>query len=140
MSGSFTVEATLVCTIVIVSLAAILGQFYQDHDRITGRMILEEVLIKSRLVDEKEERGLLDSYRSYGERLGNPRLWSGTYRLEIEAGAEAVKGKAAAGAWKQEMEIRRFQPGRFLRRIEGLKESGEEWMNDGSGIQTGNEP
>ena len=140
LAGSFTVEATFVCMVVFLSLATLLSQLYQQYDRITGRMILEEVLVKSRLVDASEDQELLDSYRAYGERLGNPRLWLGAYRLKIEGNTESVAGKASAGTWEQEMDIRRFQPGRFLRRIESLKEFGEEWTNDGSGIQAGNEP
>ena len=138
--GSFTVEATFVCMVVFLSLATLLSQLYQQYDQITGRMILEEVLVKSRVVDASDDQNLLDTYRAYGERLGNPRLWLGAYRLEIEGNTESVAGKARAGSWEQEIKIQRFQPGRFLRRIESLKEFGEEWTNDGSGIQAGNEP
>ena len=40
----------------------------------------------------------------------------------------------------QEMEIKRFQPGTFLRRIEAIKALGKDLTDDESGIQTGDEP
>ena len=137
--ASFTVEAAMVFSIVIFSLGMLISHVYRVHDTVTGKMILQEVLVKGRSTldgDEKERAGELEGY---GEELGDPRLWLGRYDLEVKIGMEKLSGKAKAGDWEQEIELRRFQPGGFLRKYEAIKEIGEELTNDGSGILTGNE-
>ena len=77
---------------------------------------------------------------AYGEELGNPRLWLGEYTLDIQLKNDTVKGKATAGDWSQEIQMERFRPGDTLLNFQVLKELEEEWTNDGSGLQTGDEP
>ena len=113
---------------------------YRLYDEVTGSMILEEAILKARIGAETEESFRIDEYEDYGERLGNPRLSSGTYRLALEKTSGNVSGKAAAGEWEQEIEIKRFQPGTFLRRIDALYALGKDLTDDGSGIQEGIEP
>lgn len=140
LRASFTIEAVMVLTVVFLSLASIILYGYRIHDTVTGTMILEEAIVKARIGAETEDPFLLKEYKDYGERLGNPRLSLGTYRLELDAAADHISGTASADRWKQEMEIKRFQPGTFLRRIEAIKALGKDLTNDGSGIQAGDEP
>lgn len=135
--ASFTVEATMVLSVVIFSLAWLIGYVYQVHDMVTGSMILQEVMVKSRnLSDEQMELQL----EQYGEELGNPRLWFGEYQLEVEIGEDKNVGKADAGEWGLEMEVKPFHPGDFLRRYQVIMEMGEEAANDGNELSEGNEP
>ncbi len=147
-SASFSVEATLVFTLVILCIGALIGAAYRVHDTVTGTMILEEVLVKARSWDEdreylcnkkRNESDYIKQLEIYGEELGDSRLWLGTYQLDVEVDGDKITGQASAGDWKQEIETDRFQPGVFLQRYEAVREIKEELSNDGSGIQTGNE-
>lgn len=149
-TASFSVEATMVFTVVILCVCTLICVTYRVHDTVTGTMILEEVLLKARgrnenweyLCDGNENFGESDYLKQlemYGEDLGDPRLWLGTYQLDVEMVGDKITGQASAGDWKQEMETGRFQPGLFLQRYEAVREIKEELTDDGSGIQTGNE-
>ena len=141
--ASFTIEAVFVLGVVMVCICGLIGFVYRTHDTVTGKMILEEVLIQARKIEntdavmERSERYRLEAY---GETLGNPRLWLGAYDLDIQIKHDIVKGKASAGDWSQEMEMHTFHPGDTLLKFEALKELEKEWKSDGSGIQEGDEP
>lgn len=140
LRAGFTIEATMVLTMVFLSLASMIRYGYWIHDTVTGTMILEETIVKARCEGEREISVRLKEYEDYGKRLGNPRLTLGNYKLELDAGFNRIAGTASAGKWKQEMEIERFQPGTFLRRAEAARALGKELTDDGSGIQAGDEP
>ena len=122
----------MVMAVVLACIVALISQAYRVHDTVTGTMILEEVLVKMQNVPAEEidnERRMLDAY---GEKLGNPRLWLGTYKLEIKSDETKGSGIARAGDWNSQIEMELFQPGRFLRRYEAIRELGEDWADDGS--------
>ena len=137
LTASMTIEAVFVCSVVLFTLFSWISQAYRLHDTVTGCMILEEVLMKVRKADETEINKEISACEAYGEALGNPRLWLGEYEVSVTRKRGSVNGKAGAGDWEQEIQIRQFQPGSFLQRAELLKELGEEWTDDGSGIQEG---
>ena len=60
-----------------------------------------------------------------GSAGGNPRLWLGAYTLKITEEESQVTGKAQAGDWEAEVELRRCQPETFLRRTEAVLEMGD---------------
>ena len=138
VSGSFAVEATMVMSVVLITIALLIQHVYTTHDMVTGTMILQEMLENTRT--SGDERFSEEYFEQTGERLGNPRLWLGEYQLEIEMNDNQVIGVASAGEWEQEIQINTFRPGRFLRRCDAVAEIGEELKNGGNGIQAGNEP
>ena len=129
----------MVLTVVFLSMAAMIRHGYWVHDTVTGSMILEESIWKARIGAEMEESFLIKEYEDYGEQLGSPRLSLGAYQVELDTAMSKIIGSASAGRWAQEIEIKRFQPGTFLRRIDALTELGKDLTDDGSGIQAGNE-
>lgn len=137
--ASFTVEAAMILSIVIFSLGMLISHVYRVHDTVTGTMILQEVLVKGRNALDDDEKEMVGELEAYGEELGDPRLWLGRYDLEVKSDMKKLSGKAKAGDWEQEIELRRFQPGEFLRKYEAIRGVGEELANDGSGISAGNE-
>lgn len=141
--ASFTVEAAFVLGVVMACICGLIGYAYNMHDTVTGKMILEEVMIQAQKIedaDELSERSEIRRLEAYGEELGNPRLWLGAYNVEIDLKNKRVTGKAEAGDWFQETEMARFRPGETLLSFEALKEIEKEWMSDGNGIQEGDEP
>lgn len=68
-----------------------------------------------------------------GEQQGNPRLWLGQYEIIITETDGWVKGRAGAGSWQAQIEMRRHDPKRFLRRIQVLLEK-RCMPDDGSGV------
>lgn len=78
-SASITVEASMVLSVVLLSMAAFIRYAYTVHDMVTGSMILEETLERARNnVDEKKKT---DSFEQEGSLMGNPRLYLGTYEI-----------------------------------------------------------
>lgn len=141
--ASFTIEATFVLGVVMVCVCGVIGYAYKMHDTVTGKMILEEMLIQAQRIENKEEmfeRSEINRLEVCGEELGNPRLWLGAYDLDIQLKNNTVEGMATAGEWSQEIEMERFRPGDALFNFEALIEIEKEWMNNGSGIQAGDEP
>ena len=94
-SASITVEASMVLSVVLLSMAAFIRYAYTVHDMVTGSMILEETLERARNnVDEKKKT---DSFEQEGSLMGNPRLYLGTYEIHLKVGALTAEGDASAG-------------------------------------------
>lgn len=129
LHASFTVEATFILSVVLMTMAFVIKSAYVSHDQITGIMILEETVEKMRCAWEKEE---ISGLARDGELLGNPRLWLGAYQIQLDEEGKKAKGRASAGEWSGEIEMAKFQPGQFLRRYQALKAIGEWAGNDGS--------
>lgn len=130
--GSFTVEATMVMGIVLMSLIAAIRYGCILHDEVTGAMILEESLEEARFIPAENRKEELVVVEERGTRLGNPRIYLGEYTVEIKDGWGSISGEASAGDWKLEMKIPWFQPSEFLREYEALTVSGEGGEEDGS--------
>ncbi|MCI8512468.1 MAG: hypothetical protein HFE83_10825 [Lachnospiraceae bacterium] len=120
MEASFTIEAALVLSMVFLTLGALIQHAYRLHDTVTGSMILEETLERAR--QNRDEEKTASCFAEEGERTGNPRLWLGSYRLEITADERLAAGTAAAGDWAKEMEMKTFWPERSLRMCQALLE------------------
>lgn len=137
--ASVTIEATMVLTVVMLGIAVLISQIYQLHDTITGTMILEETVMHVRTDSYESKKRAETEAESYGKKLGNPRLWLGEYEIEMNIGFETISGTARAGNWEQEIVIKQFHPGNFLREYEKILEIGEKLNDDRCGIQEGNE-
>ena len=141
LRASFTIEATLVLGVVFMSIAVVIQYAYTEHDKVTGNMILQEMLVRAR-ADLQEEHSE-DYFEEMGRQLGNPRLWMGEYEIEISRERNTVTGKASAGEWNKEIEIELFQPSAFLRMSDCFRDltEGEGEMDDnGDRVQAGDEP
>lgn len=140
LGAFFTVEATMVLGVVFLSLALLIQYAYTEHDKVTGTMILEEALIRARMDYEGEYS---DQYfENMGKKLGNPRLWLGEYEIRISTDRNEIEGKASAGEWNKEIEMRLFRPSTFLRQkdsLQGRRKDGDENDDREYRVQTGDE-
>ena len=93
-SASITVEASIILSVVLLSLAAFIRYAYTVHDAVTGSMILEETLERAR--NNVNEKKTIDSFEQEGSQMGNPRLYLGAYELHLNLGALSAEGDAAA--------------------------------------------
>ena len=135
----FTIEAAFVLGIVFMSLALLIRYAYAEHDKVTGTMILEEMVIRTRREEEDSET----YFETMGEQQGNPRLWFDEYKVDISRERDMVSGKASSGEWEKEIEVDIFQPSTYLRKKEFLEEAlkdREEYEDREDRVQTGNEP
>ena len=119
-SASLTVEAAFVMIIVLFAIGLVIQSAYTLHDEVTGKMILEAVIEEARynITEEKKE----GYFSERGTKMGNPRLWLGDYRVNIDMTGGKVSGKAAAGEWSAQIELSEFRPELFLRRLEAFRE------------------
>ena len=118
-SASITVEASMVLSVVLLSMAAFIRYAYTVHDMVTGSMILGETLERARNnVDEKKKT---DSFEQEGSLMGNPRLYLGTYEIHLKVGALTAEGDASAGDWSLHMERADIHPETFLRQQDALR-------------------
>lgn len=122
-SASFTIEAALVLPVIFLAVVSLLSHAFQVHDMVSGTMILEETMEKARHLGKDDPE--TEEYVREGISRGNPRLWLGAYTLKITEEESQVTGKAQAGDWEAEVELRRCQPEAFLRRTEAVLEMGD---------------
>ena len=135
----FTIEAAFVLGIVFMSLALLIRYAYAEHDKVTGTMILEEMVIRARREEDDSET----YFEDMGDQLGNPRLWFDEYEVDISRERDMVSGKASSGEWEKEIEVDIFQPSTYLRQKEFLEEvlkDREEHEDRENRVQAGNEP
>ena len=118
-SASITVEASIILSVVLLSLAAFIRYAYTVHDTVTGSMILEETLERAR--NNVNEKKTIDSFEQEGSQMGNPRLYLGAYELHLNLGALSAEGDAAAGDWSLHIERADIHPETFLRQQDALK-------------------
>lgn len=109
-SASITVEASIILSVVLLSLTAFIRYAYTVHDTVTGSMILEETLERAR--NNVNEKKTIDSFEQEGSQMGNPRLY---------LGALTAEGDAAAGDWSLHIERADIHPETFLRQQDALK-------------------
>ena len=117
--GSMTVEASIVMSVVILSLASLIRYAYTVHDTVTGSMILEETI--ERVRNNVDKKKTPDMFEAEGTRMGNPRLFLGEYTIGLKTGITGITGDASAGDWHLSMERTDFQPATFLRKQDAAK-------------------
>lgn len=117
--GSITIEASLVLSILLLSLASMIRYAYTIHDTVTGSMILEETIERARNRADKTKQA--EMFAKEGSALGNPRLYLGTYEIQLKEGILGIQGDAKAGEWSLHMERAGFYPEEFLRQQDALK-------------------
>lgn len=127
-AASMTVEASLILSVILLSLAAFIRYAYTVHDTVTGSMILEETIERARInVDEKKS---VEQFAKEGSQLGNPRLFLGTYEIRLNMETSSAEGEASAGDWTLHMERANFHPETFLRKQDALKKIKDRMENE----------
>ena len=118
-SASITVEASIILPMVLLSLAAFIRYAYTVHDTVIGSMILEETLERAR--NNVDEKKTIDSFEREGSQMGNPRLYLGSYEVQLNLEALTAEGDASAGDWSLHIERADIHPETFLRQQDALK-------------------
>ncbi len=111
--ASVTVEAAFVIPIIFFVLMLIIQRAYIIHDTVSGSMILEESVERVRYRTDHDLKP--EVFADQGEEAGNPRLWLGSYTVEITEDLLRTGGKASAGDWREEIDMNTFDPARYLR-------------------------
>lgn len=118
-NAGITIEASVILSVVLLSLAAFIRYAYTVHDMVTGSMILEETLERAR--NNVNEEKTTDSFEQEGSQAGNPRLSLGAYEIRLNLGTMTAEGDASAGDWSIHMERADIQPEEFLRQQDALR-------------------
>lgn len=107
LAGSYTVEATLVMSIVLFTMAAFIRFGYQQCRQATGTMRLHEMVEIMRHQEKGEEQRSINAsaYQIYAEKKGSQ-----------------VKGTIQGDGWKLTIENRVFEPEEFIRKLTLLPE------------------
>ena len=117
IEASYTVEASLVMSVTVFFLAALLTGVFQIHSRVTGQFILQETL--ERCVSWEgntpgKEEPVTDGYVE--EQLDRLRgfFWCGRSRMSAEESAEAFEGWVDTGT-ETEIRVKKYNPEGKLR-------------------------
>ncbi len=116
ISGSFTVEAAFVMTIVLWALLFSIQAAYGVRDETVGAMALQEAVQRLR----HNESELPEQAVAWAEkRAGKPFSWE-RYEFQLSTSGNLITGKkvdaaAAGGRFKLSLEQKVFDPENFLR-------------------------
>lgn len=119
LKGSFTVEAAWVMAMVLLSLSVMIQQAFRIHDQTVAAMCLHEAAEKGRHgTGQKVKAAETEVEEHIGRLMSFP-----SCDLELEIKGKKVYGKCRGGKWSRDIEVHRFRPETFLRKItliEGL--------------------
>lgn len=120
--GSYTVEAAMVMTVVLLSVWTMIRGAYRLHDQVTGGMILHEMIELSAHESQLDQ----DQIEAMGNRtLGHLFVLKSTGMiLEQEGGM--VSGRLFGSGQNLQIQTKRFRPQDFLREMTILEELREE--------------
>ncbi len=116
-SGSYTVEAALVCSFTLLVIGSLISQAFIMHDRTAANMILQETVEMGRRLEE--DRKLEEARES-----GMSQTWIlhriNGYQISLEQEGNRVHGRGNADGFSNDISVPGFDPEAFLRMIEGL--------------------
>lgn len=121
MEGSYTLEAAIVVSVVLLSLWTMIHRAYQLHDQVTGNMILHEAV---ELSVHGEEPDFSERARSGSEALDGLFTFHGS-DMELKQKGDTIEGRASCGEWSRQIIIKDYCPQGFLRKVTLLEELGE---------------
>ena len=118
LNGSYTVEAAFVMAVILFSLMISIQSAYRLRDEVAGGMALAESVQRLRH-NETEPPGDAEKWAIH--RAGTPFSWK-EYQFELNLSGnfltgKRIKGTAAGGRWKLELEQQVFDPENFLRKL-----------------------
>lgn len=135
LSGSYTVEASLVMSFILLFIAALLTGIFQVHSRIVGNFVLQEGLERlvyletagneemavntesagnTDIVEEAEMAKNMEDIAEEEARRLKSFFWCGGSTLEIRRGAGRFSGSVKTAA-ENEISVKDFDPETFLR-------------------------
>ena len=118
MEGSYTLEAAIVVSVVILSLWTMIHRAYQLHDQVTGNMILHEAV---ELSVHGEEPDFSERARSGSEALDGLFTFHGS-AMELKQKGDTIEGRASCGDYyKRLLPSGVFKKGYAFGRIGGRK-------------------
>lgn len=121
LEGSLTVEAAWIMAMVLLSISVMLQQAGRIHDETKAAMGLHEAV-------EKGRHGRMQDLEFTAEKVQEHIGWfmaTSDYKLVVKEKGKRVSGKGSGGKWSRDIEIGKFRPETFLRKItliEGLVE------------------
>ena len=110
-SGSYTVEAALVCSFTLLVIGSLISQAFIMHDRTAANMILQETVEMGRRLEEDRESGMSQTWILH--RING-------YQISLEQEGNRVHGRGNADGFSNDISAPSFDPEAFLRMIEGL--------------------
>lgn len=122
VSGSFTVEAACVMSMVLLCLCVLIRQAGNLRDEAVGAISLHEAVEKGRHVKGMELDGIVSDVQRY---MGNPMTFP-EYRIHLISRGKRIRGKGQGGGWSHEIDSKKFRPETFLRKITLIQGLGEE--------------
>ena len=121
LSGSYTVEAAVVMTVVVMSVWTMIRAACGLHDRVTSGMILHEMV---ELWAHEEQLDLGQAEALGGEALKHLFLSKGD-SISLEEKRESVGGSLSGKEQGFQIQMSRFKPQDFLRKMTLLEELGQ---------------
>ncbi len=111
--GSITVEAACFMAVVLLSLAALIGNAGRIHDETISAMVLHEAVEKCR-----HEKGISirDAELFFNTHKGLRLRFTGS-GISIQEKGDRRTGKTREESWEKQIEMRVFRPEAFLRKI-----------------------
>ena len=107
--------------VVLLASAVVIREAGRIHDETKGAMLLHEAVEKGRHEKRAEPERLAEEWQ---ERAGLF-LRFPSWRLTLREKGGGLSGKGAGGDWEYSIEIRKFRPESFLRKITLLEKLGE---------------
>ena len=116
--GSFTVEASLVMSVVLMAVLTMMRMAYGLRDEVVGSMVLMEPVEQ---LGHNEEMEAVEAVEKALEKAGTPYTWE-RYDFSMEIAGSPFTGRkilasGEGGRWKLEIEKKVFEPENFLRFI-----------------------
>lgn len=130
VSGSFTVEASLVMAVIFLSLAVALRFSLELHDAVTGTAVLNEAIeLEGHLprTHTAEDEAAISSYAA--SRLDGM-LSEKRYALQLAKQKSGCSGSIAGKNYQADMKDRGFHPELWMRRLTLLDPLKADWEKD----------
>lgn len=111
LKASFTIEASLVMSILLLSVVSLIQFAYRIHDEVLSSMVLQETVeIARHLEDDKWE----DTVSSGQKKARYLMSWE-KCQIHLKVWDMGVSGTAAGGKWRKELESHIFNPEKWIR-------------------------
>lgn len=112
LSGSYTVEAALVMSIVLFSIAALIQFAYLQCGQTVGIMRLQRMVELLRHQEDESEAQITSGSESY--------------KLQVKKYGNLIQGSVRGDGWGLEIESRIFAPEEFIRMLTLMPENKQE--------------
>lgn len=111
LSGSLTVEASLVMTVTLFLIAAMITRAFDLHSDVVGRFVLQDGLEQAVHMEKGQKVELIKEWATCG---WQEYFWCKGRKIYIEEQNSVFEGKLDNGSGA-EILVKRFEPEQFLR-------------------------